>query len=79
MSAGHDGLIHILDIFAGEVLSSFQNYKEGLGNGAIFDAKWSPNGTMVAASDSNGNFLTLGFSHLSEKIKEVRTKKLIKM
>ncbi|CAB0011603.1 unnamed protein product, partial [Nesidiocoris tenuis] len=73
MSAGHDGLIHILDIFAGEVLSSFQNYKEGLGNGAIFDAKWSPNGTMVAASDSNGNFLTLGFSHLSEKIKEVPT------
>jgi bromodomain and WD repeat domain containing protein 1/3 len=36
------------------------NNIEGQGYGAVFDAKWSPDGTKVAATDSHGHLLVLG-------------------
>ncbi|XP_018564263.1 bromodomain and WD repeat-containing protein 3 isoform X2 [Anoplophora glabripennis] len=61
LSAGHDGQLFIWDILKGEIVFRFLNTIEGQGYGAIFDVKWSPNGSMIAASDSHGHILTFGF------------------
>ncbi|XP_066999443.2 bromodomain and WD repeat-containing protein 3 [Anabrus simplex] len=61
LSAGHDGQIFIWDIITGKSVASFQNTIEGQGHGAVFDAKWSPDGTMLAATDSHGHILMFGF------------------
>ncbi|KAK7871917.1 hypothetical protein R5R35_009722 [Gryllus longicercus] len=66
LSAGHDGLIIIWDIISGTMNTSYQNTIEGQGHGAVFDAKWSPDGTMMAASDSHGHILIFGFGSGSE-------------
>ncbi|VVC30293.1 Six-bladed beta-propeller, TolB-like,WD40-repeat-containing domain,Bromodomain,WD40 repeat, conserved [Cinara cedri] len=60
LSAGHDGKIFLWNIITGEVLVSFQNSIEGQGFAALFDAKWSPDGTMFAVTDSQGHLLTYG-------------------
>ncbi|CAH0389929.1 unnamed protein product [Bemisia tabaci] len=62
LSAGHDGQLFLWDILTGEKISHFQNAIEGQGFGAIFDAKWSPNGTMMAATDSHGQILMYALS-----------------
>jgi bromodomain and WD repeat domain-containing protein 1/3 len=59
------------DIRTGEQLATFQNHIEGQGNGAVFDAKWSPDGTMVAATDSHGHILIFGLAMYSERMKLV--------
>lgn len=61
LSAGHDGQLIIWDVLNPEPIACFQNFIEGQGNGAVFDAKWSPDGTTLAATDSHGHLLMYGF------------------
>lgn len=61
LSAGHDGQLFIWDILRGSLIFSFTNNIEGQGYGAIFDAKWSPDGNTFAASDSHGHLLLFGY------------------
>lgn len=71
LSAGHDGQLIIWDVLNTEPIACFQNFVEGQGNCAIFDAKWSPDGTMLAATDSNGHLLMYGFGSGAQKLKIV--------
>uniref|UniRef100_A0AAR5Q514 Bromo domain-containing protein n=1 Tax=Dendroctonus ponderosae TaxID=77166 RepID=A0AAR5Q514_DENPD len=61
LSAGHDGQLLIWDIQRGDILFKYLNTIEGQGYGAIFDAKWSPDGCSISASDSHGDIMTFGF------------------
>lgn len=73
LSAGHDGQLIVWDVLDNKPLACFQNFIDGQGNGAVFDAKWSPDGTMLAATDSHGHLLMYGFrSNASQKLKIVR-------
>lgn len=72
LSAGHDGQIFIWDILEGTPVASFQNFIEGQGHGAVFDAKWSPDGTMLAATDSHGHILLFGFGAPTDRLRQVR-------
>lgn len=69
LSAGHDGQLFLWDIFKGEKLASFLNTIEGQGHGGIFDAKWSPDGTIIAATDSHGHILMFGFGSGHPRLK----------
>lgn len=71
MSAGHDGKIFLWNIITGEVLVSFQNSIEGQGFAALFDAKWSPDGTMFSVTDSQGHLLTYGLGIESSRYRKV--------
>ncbi|XP_015599493.1 PH-interacting protein isoform X2 [Cephus cinctus] len=71
LSAGHDGQLIIWDVLNTEPIACFQNFIEGQGNGAVFDAKWSPDGTMLAATDSHGHLLMYGFGSGIERLKIV--------
>lgn len=71
LSAGHDGQLIIWDVLNTEPMVCFQNFVEGQGNCAVFDAKWSPDGTKLAATDSNGHLLMYGFGCGVEKLKIV--------
>jgi len=71
LSAGHDGQIFIWDILAGTPVASFQNLIEGQGHGAVFDAKWSPDGTMLAATDSHGHILLFGFGAPNDRLRQL--------
>lgn len=71
LSAGHDGQIIIWDVLHTEPIACFQNFVEGQGNCAVFDAKWSPDGTMLVATDSNGHLMLYGFGPGVEKLKIV--------
>ncbi|CAB3373121.1 Hypothetical predicted protein [Cloeon dipterum] len=62
LSAGHDGQINIWDVTKGEKIKSFQNLIDGQGYGAVYDAKWSPDGNMIAATDSHGHLLVFSLS-----------------
>lgn len=70
LSAGHDGRLLIWDIDKGEVLKSFHNFIEGQGHGAVFDAKWNPSGTTIAATDSHGHLSVFGLGP-SERFKKL--------
>lgn len=48
---------------------SFQNSIEGQGFAAIYDAKWSPDGTMFSVTDSQGHLLTYGLGMVSARKK----------
>lgn len=72
LSAGHDGQLIIWDIMKGEIVFRFYNTIEGQGYGAIFDAKWSPDGNVIAASDSHGHILSFGFGNGSPFFEQVR-------
>lgn len=71
LSAGHDGQIYLWDIFTGKTINSFVNRIEGQGHGGVFDAKWSPDGTMIAATDSHGHILMFGFGSGHERLKKL--------
>ncbi|XP_013108682.2 bromodomain and WD repeat-containing protein 3 [Stomoxys calcitrans] len=60
LSAGHDGQVFLWDIEKGESVAHFVNNIDGQGHGGVFDAKWSPDGTMIAATDSHGHILIFG-------------------
>lgn len=72
ISAGHDGKLFIWDVMEGVAMASFSNQIEGRGPGGVFDAKWSPDGTMIAATDSHGYILMYGFGTGHEKMKSVK-------
>lgn len=71
LSAGHDGQLFIWDIIKGEVIMKFTNNIEGQGYGAVFDVKWSPDGSMIAASDSHGHILMYGFGSGNPQFQKV--------
>ncbi|XP_014221198.1 bromodomain and WD repeat-containing protein 3 isoform X1 [Trichogramma pretiosum] len=71
LSSGHDGQLFVWDVLINKPLANFQNVIDGQGNGAIFDAKWSPDGTMLAATDSHGHLIMYGFGSMAEKQKLV--------
>lgn len=60
LSAGHDGQLFLWDIKRGVSIAHFLNDIDGQGHGGVFDAKWSPDGTMIAATDSHGHLLIFG-------------------
>ncbi|XP_030752508.1 PH-interacting protein isoform X2 [Sitophilus oryzae] len=61
LSTGHDGQLLVWDLNKGEIVSKYLNAIQGQENGGIYDAKWDPEGSVIAASDSYGNILTFGF------------------
>ncbi|XP_044016177.1 bromodomain and WD repeat-containing protein 3 isoform X2 [Aphidius gifuensis] len=70
LSAGHDGQLMIWDVLLSEPIACFQNFIEGQGCGAIFDAKWSPDGTLLSATDSHGHLLMYGLGTIiNDKLK----------
>ncbi|CAD7093518.1 unnamed protein product [Hermetia illucens] len=69
LSAGHDGQLYLWDIFAGVSIAHFVNNIDGQGHGGVFDAKWSPDGTMIAATDSHGHILMFGLGAGHERFK----------
>lgn len=71
VSAGHDGQLFIWDIMEGISIAKFINHIEGQGNGGVFDAKWSPDGSMIAATDSHGHILMYGFGSGHPRLKMV--------
>ncbi|XP_052866159.1 bromodomain and WD repeat-containing protein 3 [Anopheles cruzii] len=74
LSAGHDGHLYIWDIVEGVTIASFINKTEDLiGNlgGGIYDAKWSPDGMMIAATDQDGHILMFGYGSGHEKLKRL--------
>lgn len=75
LSAGHDGQIFIWDIHAGVSVAHFVNHIDGQGHGGVFDAKWSPDGTMIAATDSHGHILIIGLGIGQERYKNVNNLK----
>ncbi|XP_017084121.2 bromodomain and WD repeat-containing protein 3 isoform X2 [Drosophila eugracilis] len=73
LSAGHDGQVFLWDIDQGVVVANFLNDIDGQGHGSVFDAKWSPDGTMIAATDSHGHILIFGLGVCIEKYKMLPT------
>lgn len=71
LSAGHDGQLYVWNILQGKSVVHFTNNIEGQGYGAVFDAKWSPCGNTIAASDSHGHILIFGFGSGSPQMKLV--------
>lgn len=69
LSAGHDGQLFVWDIFNGVVLNKFKNYVENHLHGGIYDAKWSPDGLTIAATDSHGHMLMFGVGSGHERLK----------
>ncbi|KAG5885604.1 hypothetical protein JTB14_024785 [Gonioctena quinquepunctata] len=64
LSAGHDGQLFVWDILKGEIVFRFLNTIEGQGFSALFDVKWSPDGCIIAGSDSHGHIHTFGFGNV---------------
>ncbi|XP_039263510.2 bromodomain and WD repeat-containing protein 3-like [Styela clava] len=61
LSAGHDGNVFLWNVDDGSVIMNFHNMLEGLGHGAVFDAKFSRDGNSFACTDSHGHLLLFGF------------------
>ncbi|XP_059154571.1 bromodomain and WD repeat-containing protein 3-like [Physella acuta] len=70
LSAGHDGRMIIWDLYSGAKIKKFFNLIEGQGHGAVFDCKFSPDGHSLAATDSHGHLLLLGFG-TNERCKKI--------
>lgn len=70
VSAGHDGNMVIWDIETGKSIKTFSNFvnsyeNEGTCVASIYDTKFSPDGNMIAVTDSYG-YLTL-FGNMSPR------------
>ncbi|GFN80856.1 bromodomain and WD repeat-containing protein 3, partial [Plakobranchus ocellatus] len=70
LSAGHDGKMIIWDIYTGVRIKKFFNFIEGQGHGAVFDCKFSSDGHTLAATDSHGHLLLMGFGN-NERCKKI--------
>ncbi|XP_055848126.1 bromodomain and WD repeat-containing protein 3 [Episyrphus balteatus] len=73
LSAGHDGQVFLWDIEQGISVAHFVNNIDGQGHGGVFDAKWSPDGTMIAATDSHGHILIFGLGIGPDRFKNLPT------
>lgn len=71
LSAGHDGLICVWNVLTGKRLVEFKNHVEGQGVGEVYDVKWSPDGSHVAASDAYGHILIFGFDCGDPRLKQL--------
>ncbi|XP_052896754.1 bromodomain and WD repeat-containing protein 3 [Anopheles moucheti] len=71
LSAGHDGQLFIWDIVEGVSMANFVNKIDDHCEGGIYDAKWSPDGMMIAATDSHGHILMFGYGSGHEKLKQL--------
>lgn len=61
LSSAHDGQIIIWNLETEKSLFRHKNMVEDQnGHAAVYDAKWSPDGLSVAASDSHGHLLFVG-------------------
>uniref|UniRef100_T1J4N0 Bromo domain-containing protein n=1 Tax=Strigamia maritima TaxID=126957 RepID=T1J4N0_STRMM len=69
LSAGHDGRIVLWNLSTGSLIKSFFNNIEGQGHGAVFDCKFSPDGSLFASTDSHGHLSIFGFGS-NEKYKK---------
>lgn len=69
LTAGHDGLVMVWDMFAGECLTKIHIDGDDGNPAAIFDCKFSTDGLMCAAVDMNGYLTLLGFGDKKEYTK----------
>ena len=60
LSAGHDGFLKIWDLLTSRCLYEFKNIIDSSGHASVYDAKWSPDGTTICATDSHGHLLFFG-------------------
>ena len=63
LSSAHDGYIMIWNLITTECLFRHRNIvdvEQTTGHAAVYDAKWSPDGLSVCASDSHGHLIFLG-------------------
>ena len=60
----------IVVVYLKHYLLLFDIQIEGQGHGAVFDCKFSPDGTSFAATDSHGHLMIYGFGS-NEKHKKV--------
>ena len=61
LSSAHDGLIMVWDLATSQCLFKYRNMVDDQsGHAAVYDAKWSPDGLTVCASDSHGHLLFIG-------------------
>lgn len=60
LTAAHDGQVCVWDISALTCLYKYKNFIESQGHAAVYDAKWSPDGTMICATDSHGQLHFIG-------------------
>ncbi|XP_006815970.1 PH-interacting protein-like [Saccoglossus kowalevskii] len=61
LSAGHDGHVILWDLCIGAQIKSFFNLIEGQGHGAVFDCKFSRDGSLFSTTDSHGHLSIFGF------------------
>lgn len=72
LSTGHDGQLFVWDVLRGTKVAHFTNSLDnGQGQGSVFDAKWSPDGSMFAASDSHGHIMIYAFGTGNPQLKLV--------
>ena len=60
LTAGHDAKLILWSLLDGTSLQSFQQWVPGHGASPFVDAKWSPDGTMIAAVDMFGSLNVYG-------------------
>ncbi|OQV14435.1 Bromodomain and WD repeat-containing protein 1 [Hypsibius exemplaris] len=60
LTAGHDAKLILWSLVDGSKLCAFQQWVPGHGHSPFVDAKWSPDGTMIAAVDMFGNLNIYG-------------------
>lgn len=61
LTAGHDGLVLVWDMLAGQCLRKMEVRGEDGKEASIFDCRFSPDGLMCAAVDVNGYLTLMGF------------------
>ena len=66
LTAGHDGLVMVWDMLAGQCLKMMEMKGEDGNLASIFDCRFSPDGLMCAAVDMNGYLTLMGFGSSKE-------------
>ena len=69
LTAGHDGLVVVWDMLAGQCLQKVEVKGEDGNPASIFDCRFSPDGLMCAAVDMNGYLTLMGFGSNDQYIK----------
>lgn len=66
LTAGHDGLVLVWDMLAGQCLKKVEVKDEDGNQASIFDCRFSPDGLMCAAVDMNGYLTLMGLGSSEE-------------